>query len=56
MFKYPENFILVGIGAIWLALMWRVAAADLLRKRKAFASLKMHGRISNHKHTKEACN
>lgn len=52
MFKYPENFILLALGAVWLILMWRVAAADLLRKRKAFASLKMHGRISNHKHTK----
>jgi len=52
MFKSPENLIILITVSIWLWLAWRVSAKSLRRKREAFASSSMLGRIANHKPTK----
>ena len=52
MLKNPENLVLLVVTAIWIAVLWRVAARDIRRRREAFASTTMLDRIASHKPTR----
>jgi Ca-activated chloride channel family protein len=52
MFKYGENLVILVAALFWAAILWRLAAEQLLKKRTAFASQKMLGRIAGHKPTR----
>jgi len=52
MFKNLDNLVLIMITALWVALLWRVAARDIRRRREAFASVVMLERIASHKPTR----
>lgn len=52
MFKNLENIFLLFAALLWVALLWRHAARQLLLKRKSFASGLMLNRIAGHKPTR----
>lgn len=52
MFKNSENFLVLLAALLWVALLWRHARAELLRKRTGFASALMLNRIAGHQPTK----
>ncbi|PKL39311.1 MAG: hypothetical protein CVV41_21480 [Candidatus Riflebacteria bacterium HGW-Riflebacteria-1] len=52
MFKNPDSFVLILLTAAWVALLWRVTARDIRRRREAFASVVMLERIASHKPTR----
>lgn len=52
MFKNLENIFLLFAALLWVALLWRHAARQLLQKRKSFASGLMLNRIAGHKPTR----
>lgn len=52
MFKNLDNLVLIMLTAAWIALLWRVAARDIRRRREAFASVVMLERIASHKPTR----
>ena len=52
MFKSYESLIVLLAAILWLALLWRHAAAKLQKKRNEFASNEMLKRIAGHQPTK----
>ncbi|HNX77005.1 MAG TPA: VWA domain-containing protein [Candidatus Rifleibacterium sp.] len=52
MFKSAEYLPLLLIAALWVAILWKHAAATLHRRRTAFASDLMFGRIAGHQPTR----
>ncbi|NCB40638.1 MAG: VWA domain-containing protein [Erysipelotrichia bacterium] len=52
MFKNPENAVLIILAALWVIVLWRVAARQMRHRREAFASPAMLSRIAGHKPTR----
>lgn len=52
MFKYPENMLIFAAALIWVVIVWRKAASELLLKRTRFATNVMMTRMAGHKPTK----
>lgn len=52
MLRNPENLLLLAVTAVWITLLWHVAARDIRKRREAFASTRMLERIASHKPTR----
>ncbi|MDD3146947.1 MAG: VWA domain-containing protein [Candidatus Riflebacteria bacterium] len=52
LFRQIDNLWLLLASAVWVALLWNHAASSLRKRREAFASDLMFGRITGHKPTR----
>lgn len=52
MFRTTENAFILILAAVWVILLWRVAAGKMRCRREAFASAVMFSRIAGHKPTR----
>ena len=52
MFRAVEYLPLVCLAVCWVALLWRHAAAEMLKRRAQFATDEMYRRITGHKPTR----